>query len=973
MDFNVHLEKRNFPYRSLVAIVLLFAQLISISDTQARIVFDSEFIQSDGGDTLLIDSNDDATGAPKIQFGNTLNKVLQYNTTDSIFELTDGSSGREKLSFELETLAALPGGGPGLAASDSGRIIQLTSTDSIAPGCTITPFCGAGTYVWNGSTWISLTGSTSSNFNKLITVGSSGADYTTIAAGAIYLNSLSGGIMLLSAETHAVTTAVDLENIILIGKDPTRTTIAISGAGQLDTFDTVFEQLTLDVNAITDDMALDVQTGSNSLRFNFVDVDVQDSSDSLIDSNAGAAPTVSMKFVKTNAVGAGSGTVLKSVASGNINAASEIFVDSRSSDSPLQMNDWDIILVGGGSVYTTGTITSVPAQSIIVSPQMNLQGAIDSLEVTGNGGLITLLPGTHTITTTLTINDDNIQMVGYGDSSVISASGITGGSTVGAIQVGAADGTAPVNGVILKDFKLEVTGTGATDIHGIRITGGENNTVDNVTVQKVSGTSGTGATARVGIQFIDGAAGCTGTCVLTRPVITKSRVFGNGGTNYFTDGIHLSSDPTVSGVFGNNQGVVNALLDGNVVDYVRETAYVYVGVSNSSLFNNRASRMGAGGGGAYGIYMGNIDNINMSANVFSGSLSTASIAIGIEALNTGAAKTTQDSLFTNNVVDGLGNGGVGFGTGFQIGNATNTTVIRSSFSHNSITGASNAVTVAIVVRGNADDNMFNDNDISGGTDSWDTGINLQAAAQERNLISNNVFSNTTTLITDVGTSTRIDVTHVRSTTDPTVNEDRNDGFKVGTIWINTSTGGTYILSDETPGAAVWQSFATSSNQTKYLFMDINGGVNNSVTVGTVATGFSAVLQYDAGGTSNTGWSFPVPDDWVSGTNIVVEVFWTPSNTNTGNVEWDFDYATFATGATLAGGSFTNIGFTQAAPGTTLQLTSTGSTFSIPSGSIAAGRMVNFRINRDGGAGTDTFTGTLNVHMVRVNYTAKKLN
>jgi hypothetical protein len=1062
---------------------VLFLMVVFCPTASARIVFDSEFIQGEGGDTVLIDYDGAGAVNTQVQFGNDLdqteNGLIQWDITSNSFILTDSSLGTDRapLSFELENGTALPGGVPGLGLSGNGRIFQLAGVDSIAPGCTITPFCGAGTYVWNGSTWISLTGTTSSNFNKLVTVGSSGADYLTIAGAASYLQTLSGGIILLSAETHLVTTSVDLANVILIGKDASRTTIQLSGIGQFDTFDTTFEYLTLDVDAITDDMAIDVQTGSNSLLFNFVDVVVLDTGDSLIDSNSGTAPTVTIKFIKTNVNGTGTGVILKAIGVGNLNAASNIFVDSRSNDNPLQLNDWPVTLLGGGSVNTSGTITSVPGQSIFVSPNMNLQGAIDSLVSLGLGGIITLLPGTYNITSPILIDGDNIQIVGFGDTSVISASGFTGGATVGAIQVGLANGSAPVNGVTLMNFKLEVTGTGGSDIHGIRVAGGEDIRVDNVTVQKMSGASGSAATARMGIQMIDGVGGCTGVCVLTRPVIINSRVLGNGGTNYFTDGIHVTSDPSIGGVFGNNQGVINALLDGNFVDYVSETAYVFVGSVSSSLFNNRASRMGAGGGGAYGIFMSNVQNVNMTANVFSGSLSLTAIAIGIESFNTGGLKETLDSIFNANIIDGFGNGGVGFATGFQIGNATNTGFHRNSLQSNVIKGAVAGAAVAIDLRGNADDNSFSFNALTGGVNPWDTGVNLQSATQERNQIISNRDTNVSTLLIDNGAATIIgDDLHV-ATINPTVNDNAADGYEVGTLWVNTTLDDAFILLDSTVGAAVWTqidgagagssilddaynndsgertitvdggdvswdltganqfvidlqatgdfiiqdagvTFATfadngdfnltnnltvgasaetiangsfvlngddvfiadslgvegaiysDTGSTKYFFLDIDGGVSNSVTVGNKIGGLVPVIRLDAGGDSQVRWTFPVPDDWISGTNILATVYWSPSNTNTGNVQWEVSYASVPNADTLTGADFTTLTPPEAANGTTDQVQLEA--FTIPSGVLAADEIVFFTVNRDGGAGGDTYTGNVDIHVVRVQYTGKKI-
>lgn len=767
--------KQKTKITSLLITLIFLSQMAM--PAYAQVIFESEYLLENAGSTWVIDAQDDVTGDVTLQFGNTLNKTINYDTANSWFEFNDNISlGQNEIkNVVIDNLAGAPG------SPVAGQIYHNT-TDS-------------NTYVYSGSGWEDIT-AVSSTSTKVVTVGT-GLDYSSIAAAATYLNGLSGGIMLLSAQTHSITTAVNLTNITLIGKDPTKTTIQVSGSGQMDSFDTRFVYLTLDINAMTANMAVDVQTGSSSLQFEWVDFNIQDTGDSLIDSTAGAPPTSSITFANCNETG-GSGTILKTIATGNLNAASEIFVSSSSGNSLLQLDDWDVTIEGSGNVYTSGLITTIPDNTIFVYPGMHLQGAVDSLT---SGGSITILPGTHSISQPLVISNNNIEISGYGDASIIAAGGFSGGTdTTAAIQLGAADGTAPVDGVVLRNFKLTVShGLGQSDIHGIRAAGGADNQVNNVTVQKTLGQSGSGATARVGIQLIDGTAE-----KLVRPVIANSRIQGDSVNDYyFTDGIHISSDGSITGVWGNGQGVENALLDGNLIDYVGETGVVFVGVDTSSLFNNRSIRMGAAGGGAYGIFMGNANKVNMNANVFSGSLSVNGIAVGIESFDTGGLKETKDSIFNNNIIDGNGNGGVGFGTGFQIGSASNTGVHRNSFQSNTIYGASNAVTTAIVVRGNADDNTYSNNDIAGNGNPWDTGVNLQSATQERNLIGGNRFTATTALISDAGTATRIGVSHHRSTSNPTVNDDNDDGYGVGTIWINTTANTSYILVNSSVGAAVW--------------------------------------------------------------------------------------------------------------------------------------------------------------------------
>jgi hypothetical protein len=779
---------------------------------------------------LILDA-DNSGGDITLQFGGTLNKYLRWDAVNSYFSFNDDINlqGNEIQDFKIENRTAAPA----CNLTYGGRMYHNTIDTK--------------TFVCDGTNWMDVT-AIYTTATKVTTVGSSGADYSDIAGAAGYLNTLSGGIILLSAEAHAVTSPVNLSNITVIGKDDSNTSIHITGNGRIDSYDTTFNNVKFDIDSINDNMAINVADGSNSLYFEWVDFDIQDSGDALIDSNAGIAPTVTVKFIKCDE-SAGDGTIVFPQSSANLSLSSTMFVDSRSSDRSLRMDDWDVTLVAGGNVYTTGTIYPVPASSIVVSDDMHLQGAIDSLESMGAGGLITLLPGTHTITQPLTIEGDNIEIMGYGDSSVIFAFGFTAtGSDIAAVQVGSADGTSPVDGAVLKDLKIEIS----SPIHGIRIAGGVDNQIYNLTIQKISGASGSGDTADIGIQLLDGASED-----LVRPVVTNSRVFGNGPGNYFTDGIHVTSDPDITGVWGYGNRIVNALIEGNNVDFVGETSYVFVGADNSSLFNNRGSRMGAGGGGAYGIYMGNVANVNMNANIFNGSLTTGAIAIGIESFNTGSAKYTQDSLFTNNIIDGMGAGGVGFQTGFQIGSTLNTQVHRNAFTNNSILGASDTIgSTALLVRGDADDNSFSENDISGGTYSWDTGIDLSSGTQDRNLVQENRFINVTNNLVDNSTNSRIEVSHHRATTDPGVGDDIGDGFDVGTIWVNTSANTTYVSVDSTSGAAIWNQIDGSGSGTTYSptlvqVYDSAGGTDMN-TAGGLAVPWATETRKDTGFThSNT--------------------------------------------------------------------------------------------------------------------------
>jgi hypothetical protein len=931
--------------------ILILALTAGVQSAFAAIVFNNDLLLKNTTPNKWV--VDEQTAIPTggkigLQFGNdptpANNGVMNWNTATNTFEMDH--------AFDLKQNQL----------TDAGLDIESSPPLSPIGGQIYYDTTNGHPWVYNGltATWEDIA-AVSATADKVVSVGP-GLDFASIESAAGYLNARSGGIMLLSAGTHTLSNTVNLTNITMIGKDAVKTTLFITGAGHIDSFDTSFANMTINVGTISHTMALDMQTGSSSVYLEWVDFNIQDAGTVLIDSESITPPTVIVKIVNSAETG-GSGTLLKTKAGGNLNASSSLYISSASGNGLIQAQDWNVTVAGFGNIYTTGNISTVPSNTIYVYPGMNLQGAINSL---ASGGSLTLLPGTNNITSPLLITNSNIQISGYGDDSVISASGFAGATvTTAAIQIGAADGTAPVNQVTLKNFKLIVSGdtTAGTDIHGIRFTGGSDHTIDNVTVQKFAGQSGSGNTARMGIQMLDST-----TQQLIRPRILNSRVFGNSGSNYFTDGIHVTSDPAFAGVFGYGSGITDANVEGNSVDYVRETSYVFYGVKNSSLSNNRASRMGTVSG--YGVFLGNISNSKMDGNVFSGSLGTGSVAIGIESFNPGSLRETKDSVFSNNIISGMGNGGVGFGTGFQIGGGGNTGVHRNTFNNNTIRGASNAGGAeAFVIRGDADDNLFADNDIDGGTNPWATGIDLQSALQERNIISGNRYTNVTTRIIDAGLNTRIGVMHHESIINPTVTDDSAVGYYIGTIWVNTTAQTSFISINDAVGAAVWKQLDKNTVGDKYKWLNIGAGITTSATLGSIAGGNSAVLMFDGTNSSDSSWSFPVPDDWVAGTNISVDVFWSPSTAAAGNVVLNASYASWAVGQTVATGSYTALTTTVATPAVQDQLVTT--TFALASANLGANRMVNIKLIRPTG-GSDNYAGNVNIQKIRIRYTSKKL-
>jgi predicted outer membrane repeat protein len=127
------------------------------SSPRGRILFQNDDFAQVFSDNLVINSDDEATGDISIKFGNTIAQTLSWDVSDSKFNLSSSLdlNSNQLTSFRAENVAALPGGGGGLGSGGTGRLVMLTSTDSTAPGCTVTS-CTAGIYSWTGSTWLPL-------------------------------------------------------------------------------------------------------------------------------------------------------------------------------------------------------------------------------------------------------------------------------------------------------------------------------------------------------------------------------------------------------------------------------------------------------------------------------------------------------------------------------------------------------------------------------------------------------------------------------------------------------------------------------------------------------------------------------------------------------------------------------------------------------------------------------------------------
>jgi hypothetical protein len=728
----------------------------------ATILFQNDDFATVESNSILLNSDNESSNDIIIQFGAALGKTIRWSISNSRFEISDNLdlTNNQLTTARVENVAAMPGGAGGLGAGGTGRIVELTAIDNVAPGCTPTA-CTSGTYSWNGSIWKPLQGSiTTSTATKIVTVGPTGRDYTTIAGAAAYCNTISGCEIWIDPGSYPVTASVDLENVRLIGSDRSLTTISITGSGQLQVRETTFEDLTINVDsAITAVSGLNVKFNASSnsaLLFNKVDF-IAGGAKVVIDSTAGTPPVTTVTLQNCSQ-SSGTGTLVRSVGTSGLNTASSKFtVIDLISTTALKMVDWPIVIVGGSNVVTSGNITTVPDRTILVSPGMNIQAAINSLGA--NGGVIKLLIGTHDLTNEILINNDNIELVGEGPGTILRAqTGTwTGGTTAdnAVVQVGLANGTSPRSNVIVRNFKIQV----GPNIHGVAINGGIEVKVMDMIVQSIGVKSGT----RTGIVMTDGSAA-------TAQRLTVSRNIVNNDTagNRWVDGVHFDGDAFLAGqTFGYGNGIRDSIISENIVNEAQETCYVFTGVSASSIFSNRARNIGFTAG-----------------------------SLGLALMN------ATDVMVINNTVETNNNTSTNGINLYE--NVDSSTIIGNAISANG-TNFNNA----IIIRdgaGVSSNNTIIGNQINGAT----TGISIEATNTGTS-VSGNQIINVTTVISDAGTGTKLETQHHRAAANPTVNDDVADGYGVGTMWINTSTDVAYVLMDSTAGAAVWKTTGTSGN------------------------------------------------------------------------------------------------------------------------------------------------------------------
>jgi hypothetical protein len=152
--------------------------------------------------------------------------------------------------------------------------------------------------------------------------------------------------------------------------------------------------------------------------------------------------------------------------------------------------------------------------------------------------------------------------------------------------------------------------------------------------------------------------------------------------------------------------------------------------------------------------------------------------------------------------------------------------------------------------------------------------------------------------------------------------------------------------------------------TKFVFFDIHGG---SDTAELKEINGTPCLVFSNNQEDNTAWVVSRPEDYVAGTTAAIEVFWSPNSSAAGDVVWQLNWKSTPAGSSVAL-SMTSVNLTQASPGSTSVLITTGTSLAIPAAGMVANNLLTVEIRRLGKDSADTYGGRAQVHLVRMRYT-----
>mgnify|MGYP003320176860 CR=1 FL=1 len=210
--------------------------------------------------------------------------------------------------------------------------------------------------------------------------------------------------------------------------------------------------------------------------------------------------------------------------------------------------------------------------------------------------------------------------------------------------------------------------------------------------------------------------------------------------------------------------------------------------------------------------------------------------------------------------------------------------------------------------------------------------------------------------------------------------DTNSGTNSGTITITDGADGNINIAPNGNGVAQVGGAAIKVAGTETIFIPSSamyGSTTNGAAAEQVETTATRpdmkVLDFDASTAEYAQFAIAMPKSWNLGT-VTYQVFWSPSNTNTGNCIFGLQGVSCSEGDTADVAFGTAQEVTDAGIGTVedVQMTSESSAITI-AGSPADDDMTFFQLYRDAADGSDSFTGEARVLGIKLFFTTDEAN
>ena len=157
---------------------------------------------------------------------------------------------------------------------------------------------------------------------------------------------------------------------------------------------------------------------------------------------------------------------------------------------------------------------------------------------------------------------------------------------------------------------------------------------------------------------------------------------------------------------------------------------------------------------------------------------------------------------------------------------------------------------------------------------------------------------------------------------------------------------------------------------RYMMLDIHGAAQLFGELREIDN--LPYLIFVDGQASTVIWTFTLPEDYVSGTDLTFQGYWSPNTSATGDVRWRLEYKSVSPGGTVIG-SPSSVSLTQATTGVANEMFSTGSSLVVPAAALASDAVISMAISRVGDDVADSYPGQVWLHFARVVYTGLRFS